>query len=129
MMTERAISFAPLLPWWGVVLIGALFAAGLALVLWRAPRLFWPRALIAAALLLLLANPVWLQERRAVRIMRHIQNNCRSCRNYLKSAGKRYFSQSAPDGIRGNWQYFFQGFQCCQNRTGIFQLIISSESR
>lgn len=67
MMTERAISFAPLLPWWGVVLIGALFAAGLALVLWRAPRLFWPRALIAAALLLLLANPVWLQERRAVR--------------------------------------------------------------
>ncbi|MBB4631159.1 hypothetical protein [Sphingosinicella soli] len=66
-MTQHAISFAPLLPWWGVIVIGVLFAAGLALVLWRAPRLFWPRALIAAVLLLLLANPVRFQERRAVK--------------------------------------------------------------
>lgn len=66
-MTERVISFAPFVPWWGIAIIGVLFAAGLGLVLWRAPRLFWPRALIAAILLLLIANPVWLQERRAVR--------------------------------------------------------------
>ncbi len=66
-MTERAISFAPLLPWWGLALIGVLFVVGLSLVLWRAPRLFWPRAMIAAILLQLIANPVWLQERRAVR--------------------------------------------------------------
>lgn len=58
---------APLLPLWLLALVAALLGAGLVLVVVRARRLVVPRALVAALLLLVLANPVDRIERRAER--------------------------------------------------------------
>ncbi|MCA3255544.1 MAG: hypothetical protein INF91_08005 [Alphaproteobacteria bacterium] len=59
------IEFDPLVPLWAAAPLVLLFAAGVALALWRAPRLAPMRALIALAALVVLFNPVRTIEERA----------------------------------------------------------------
>lgn len=59
------IELDPLVPVWAVALLGVLLGAGVALALWRAPRIAPLRAAIAVVALAVLLNPVRTVEDRA----------------------------------------------------------------
>ncbi|MGB3724090.1 MAG: hypothetical protein WA979_14890, partial [Pacificimonas sp.] len=52
------MTFAPLLPTWALLVGGIALAAALIMLAVRSPRLLWPRALVAAIIALIVANPL-----------------------------------------------------------------------